>query len=108
MRLIAFSCESELRIPLREHFAQLVPQYGKATKLLLEVFQLCGGKRTNLVAGRSAFLTDLQESCQFIQSEPDGKSMLHEPNAILGLRRVLTIAVGGAPGMEKAFPFIVA
>jgi len=34
--------------------------------------------------------------------------MLHEPNAIDGLRRVLAIAVGGAPGMEKASAFIVA
>jgi hypothetical protein len=34
--------------------------------------------------------------------------MLHEPYPIQGLRRVLTIAVGGAPGMEKAFAFIVA
>ena len=34
--------------------------------------------------------------------------MLHEPNPIYGLRRVLTIAVGGARGIENAFAFIVA
>jgi hypothetical protein len=34
--------------------------------------------------------------------------MLHEPNPIYGLWRVLAIAVGGTPSPEKAFPFIVA
>lgn len=108
MRLIAFSCESELRIPPLEHFAQLATQHGEAAKPLLEIFQLRGSERANLVTGRSAFLPDLQESCQFIQSETDGEGMLDEPNAIRGLRRVLAIAVGGAPGTEKAFAFIVA
>jgi hypothetical protein len=34
--------------------------------------------------------------------------MLYEPNPIYGLRRVLTIPVGRASGMEKAHPLIVA
>jgi hypothetical protein len=108
MGLIALPRESELRVPLPKHFAQLIPQYGKAAKLLLEILQLRGSERADLLAGRSAFLPDFHESCQFIQSEPDGERMLHEPYPIQGLRRVLTIAVGGAPGMEKAFAFIVA
>jgi hypothetical protein len=99
---------SELRVPFREHFAKLVTQHGKAAKLLLEGFQLRGSERANLPAGRPAFLSDLQKSCQFIQREADREGMLHKPNAIFGLRRVLTIAVGGAPGMEKTFAFIVA
>jgi hypothetical protein len=107
MRLIAFSCESELRVPLPKHFAQLVPQDGKAAELFLEILQLRGRECANFHARRSAFLPDLQESRQLIQSEPDGKGMLHEPNAIGGLRRVLAIAVGGAPGVEKASALIV-
>jgi hypothetical protein len=34
--------------------------------------------------------------------------MLDEPNPICGLWRVLAVAVGGAPCVEKTQPFIVA
>jgi hypothetical protein len=43
-----------------------------------------------------------------MQCKPDGKGILHEPNPICGFRKVLTITVGRAPGMEKAHAFIVA
>ena len=99
---------SELRIPLIKQRAKFLAQCRKTPKLVIEIVQLRCSKRANFFARRSAFLPDPEESCQLIQRESDGEGMLHEPNPIHGLRRVLTIAVGGAPSMEKAFAFIVA
>ena len=100
-------CVSELRIPLVKHLAKFLAQYRKALKLVIEILQLRCGKRADFLAGRSAFLPDLEESRQLIQSEPDGEGMPHEPNPIHGLRRVLTIAVRGARGIENALAFVV-
>jgi hypothetical protein len=99
---------SEPRIPSAKHFSKPVPQHGKALKLFIEILQLDCSKRSDFFAGRPALLSDLQESRQLIQREPDGKGMLHEPNPIYRLWRVFAIAIGGAPGPEKAFPLIVA
>ena len=100
-------CVSELRVPLIKHLAKFLAQYRKALKLIIDILQLRCSKRADFFARRPAFLTNFQESRQLMQREPDGEGMLHEPNPIYGLRRVLTIAVGGARGVENAFAFIV-
>jgi len=106
--LFALPCVSEPRIPLIKHLAKFPAQHRKALKLVIEILQLGCSKRADFFAGCSALFPDLEESRQLIQREPDGKRMLYEPNPIYGLRRVLTIPVGRASGMEKAHPLIVA
>ena len=108
MRRVALLRVSKLRFQLPEHCAQLASQHGKTAQLLIETLQLCRGKRANLAARCPALFADFQEPCQLIQSEPHGNGVLHEPNAISGLRGVLAVAVAGAFGMEKASALIVA
>jgi len=99
---------SEPRIPLVKHPAKLLAQHGEAQKLLVQILQLRRCQRTHFPAGRSPFFPDLQESRQLVQREPYGEGMLHQPDPIYRLGRVLAVAVGGALGMKDTQPFIVA